>query len=135
MKALRIALGAASFVCFSGLIGVFVPMSHIARLAVRYGGAGTAPGPEFEYLFRLTAAVMAGCGAFYGILAWNPRAHGSLVPVSGGAILFVGLVLLVAGLSAGMITWVVLSDFLSCALVGAAILVTWLLWGRGPVDT
>ncbi|MHC5039864.1 MAG: hypothetical protein ACYTHM_21365 [Planctomycetota bacterium] len=131
MKAVRFTLAIAGISCLAGVIGLFIPMDGITVLATRYGLKGTPSGPFYTYLFRLTTAVITGCGVFYLFLAWDPRRHGVLVPVSGAAIVFVGVVLLATGFSSGMVTQVFLFDFLSCLLIGSAIIVTWALWGRG----
>jgi hypothetical protein len=131
MKILRIVLLAAGLVCLSGLIGIFVPIEAVGSLVASYGINEGLSGPMFEYVFRLSAAVVASCGFFYLFLAYNPRRHGALVPVSGAAIIFVGLVLLLTGFSTDMAAPFFVADFLSCVFLGSAILVTWMLWGRG----
>ena len=131
MKFLRIVLLVASLVCFSGFLGIFVPLDSLAVVVTRYGADAPPSEPLFEYVFRLGAAVMAACGFFYLVLASDPRRFGILVPVSGGAILFVGLVLLGTGFSSGMLSQIFIADFLSCVVLGSTIVVTWLMWGRG----
>jgi hypothetical protein len=130
MKILRILLLVAALMCLSGLIGVFLPMDAFAKLAVRYGGGAGVRGPFFEYVFRLLSAVVASCGSFYLLLAKDPGRHGPLVPVGGGALVFVGGVVLVTGLSCGMQSLVFLMDFLGCTLLGGLILASWAVWGR-----
>ncbi len=63
-------------------------------------------------------------------LARDPKRHGALVPAAGGMLVFAGVVLVITGFSAGMLPQVALLDGLSSMLVGGAILLSWLLWGR-----
>jgi hypothetical protein len=130
MKALRLFLLLAGLMCLSGLAGVFLPMEAFAKLAARYGAGGDVARPFFEYLFRLLSATVASCGIFYLILAKNPERHGPLVAAGGGALVFVGAVVLGTGLSAGMPVIVTVLDFLGCAILGGLILAAWGAWGR-----
>jgi len=133
MKALRLLLLLAALMCLSGFIGVFLPMEAVGKLAARYGAGGDVSKPFFEYLFRLLSAAVASCGVFYLLLAKDPARHGPLVPVGGGALAFVGAVVLGTGLSAGMPGLVYVLDFLGCTLLGGLILAAWAAWGRkGP---
>lgn len=132
MKLLRGALILAGLMCLSGLVGVFLPAKAIASMLARYGFAAGATAPAVVYLFRLASAVTACCGPFFLLMARDPRRHGALVPVGGAAIVFVGVVLLLTGLTASMPLEVFLFDFLGCFLIGGAVVGAWLLRGRGP---
>ena len=134
MKALRIFLYLAAVICLSGFVGVVMPMRFVTPLAARYGMPEGTAGPFFTYVFRLAAAVIAGCSVFFFFLARDPKRHGVLVPSAGGMLVFVGVVLMITGFGAGMLPQVALLDGLSSMLVGGAILLSWLLWGRkgGP---
>lgn len=134
MKLLRVLLLAAGVMCLCGLAGVVLPMRSFLALASNYGAGPGVDQPLFEYVFRLSSAVVGSCGVFYLVLAMNPRQHGALVPVGGGALLFVGAVLAGTGLWTGMPVAVFLIDFAGCALLGALILAAWWAWGRGGED-
>ncbi len=62
---------------------------------------------------------------FFIILALNPVKYGVLVPFSGLAAVFVGVVCFITGLAVGMPAVWFLGDSLSCAVLGVLILVFW----------
>ena len=127
MKALRISLCLAALMCLSAAAGLLIPMESFSSLAAHYGAGAETRGAFFEYLFRLFCAVAASCGVFYAFLAWDPRRHGPLVPVGGGALVFTGFVALFTGLSGRMPNMMFLLDFAGCALIGALVMATWFL--------
>jgi predicted tellurium resistance membrane protein TerC len=130
-KTPRTFLVLAAVLCLSGFIGVFLPPHIVTHMAARYGMTEGTGGPFFTYVFRLAAAVIAGCSVFFFFLARDPKRHGPLVPAAGGMLVFVGIVLMITGLGTGMLPEVALMDGLSSTLLGAGIVLSWLLWARG----
>jgi hypothetical protein len=64
-------------------------------------------------------------GAFFVILALHPMKYGAMVPFSGLAAVFLGVVCGITGLAVGMSPPWFLGDSLSCLIVGVLILVFW----------
>jgi ABC-type Mn2+/Zn2+ transport system permease subunit len=62
---------------------------------------------------------------FFIILALDPMKYPVLVPFSGLAAVFIGVVCGVTGLAVGMPALWFLGDSLSCALLGVLIVVFW----------
>jgi len=64
-------------------------------------------------------------GVFFVILALHPMKYGVLVPFSGLAAVFLGVVCAIAGLVVGMPVLWFLGDSVSCTVLGVLIVVFW----------
>ena len=71
------------------------------------------------------SATYVAVGVFFIYLAMNPMKYGVLVPFSGMASLFVGIIAAVTGLAVKMPMLWFLGDALGCITIGALILIFW----------
>ena len=125
MGALKVCLWVAGFGCLLSLFGLFMPIESIEAFAKAFGGQAFPQSPIFLYAIRVMAATYVAAGAFYIILAVRPMNYGGLVPVSGVAAAFVGVVCWATGLAVGMPPVWYLGDALSCIVLGILIVLFW----------
>ena len=125
MRALKICLWIAGILCLLSVFGMFLPISAWESLAKFFGLESLPDSPLFAYAVRVMSATYAGVGVFFIILALHPMKYGVMVPFSGIASVFVGVVCGIAGLLAAMPTLWFLGDSLSCVVLGVLILVFW----------
>lgn len=125
MRALKICLWIAGIGCLLSVFGMFLPIRVLESIARVFGGEAFGDSPVFLYALRVVSATYVGVGAFFVILALRPMKYGVLVPFSGVAAVFVGVVCAITGLAVGMPLLWLLGDSLSCAVLGVLILVFW----------
>jgi hypothetical protein len=125
MHALKICLWVTGILCLTAAAGVFLPLSACESIA-RFFGVETLPNsPLIMYVIRTGSATYIGVGVFFVILATEPMKYGVLVPFSGLAAVFTGVVCAITGLTAGMPFLWFLGDSLSCTILGILVLVFW----------
>ncbi|MHC4240535.1 MAG: hypothetical protein ACYSUC_12435 [Planctomycetota bacterium] len=107
MRALKICLWIAGVLCLLAVVALFFPLSVYEFFADFLGVEMLPDSPLLGYAFRTIAATFM------------------LVPYSGMAAVFIGVVCLVSGPIAGIPTLWYLGDALSCLLLGVLILVFW----------
>jgi hypothetical protein len=125
MRGLKIFLWIGAVLCLLSAIGMFLPCSVLCGIARAFGVEPTTDSPLLEYGARTILATYAAVGVYLVILALNPMKYGVLVPFTGAAALFLGLVCAVAGMAAEMPPKWFLSDSLSCIVWGVLILIFW----------
>ena len=125
MRALKVCLWIAGVGCLLSVFGMFLPVSTFESIARAFGVQTFPDSPLFVYAARLMSATYAGVGVFFVILARRPMDYGVMVPFSGLAAVFLGLVAAITGAAAGMPPLWFLGDSLSCAVVGVLIFVFW----------
>ena len=127
MRGLKVCLWIVGLACVLSVCGLVMPISLMDRLASAFGAAPLPDSAAFEYLVRAMSATFVGIGVFYIILALRPEAYGPMVPFSGVAGVFVGVVCGITGLAVGVPSMWYLGDASSCIVLGVLILV---FWGR-----
>ena len=125
MRALKICLWIAGVGCLLGVFGMFLPVSAWESIAGFFGVESPPGSPLAMYVVRVMSATYVGVGVFFVILALNPAKYGVMVPFSGLAALFLGLVCGITGLAVGMPALWFLGDSLSCVVLGVLIVVLW----------
>ncbi len=125
MRALKICLWIAGVGCLLSVFGMFLPVRLLESFARVFGGEAFPDSPLFLYALRVVSATYVAVGVFFVILALNPMNYGVLVPFSGVAAVFLGVVCGITGLLAAMPLLWFLGDSLSCAVLGVLIFVFW----------
>jgi hypothetical protein len=125
MRGLKIFLWIGAVLCLLSAIGMFLPCSALCAIARAFGIESTSDSPLLEYGVRTTLATYVAVGVYLVILALDPMKYGVLVPFTGVASLFLGLVCAVAGVASAMPLWWFLSDSLSCVVWGVLVLIFW----------
>jgi len=125
MRGLKICLWITGILCLLVVVALFFPLQVFEYFANLLGVEMLSDSPLFEYAIRTIAATFMGIGVFFIILALNPVKYGVLVPFSGMAAVFIGMVCLISGPIAGIPTLWYLGDALSCLVLGILILVFW----------
>lgn len=125
MRALKSCLWIAGVLCLLSVFGMFLPIRLLERLAKAFGDQAFPDSPVFLYMVRVVSATYVAVGVFYVILALRPMNFGPLVPFSGLAAAFVGVVCGIAGLAVGMPLLWFLGDFVCCTVLGILIIVFW----------
>jgi hypothetical protein len=103
----------------------FLPVSTWESLTKFLGIESIPDLPVFLYTARRMSAVWAALGVFFIILAQDPMKYGAMVPFSGLAVVFVGMVCWVTGLVVEMPTRWILADSMSCVILGTLIFAFW----------
>ncbi|HUW84610.1 MAG TPA: hypothetical protein VMZ31_17655 [Phycisphaerae bacterium] len=125
MRALKTCLWLAGVLCLLSAFGLVLPVRVLERLMAAFGGEPFPDSPLLAYMLRVGSGTYVAVGVFYIILAVRPRNFGAMVPFSGLAAIFVGVVCGVTGLAVGLsMAWFV-GDFACCTLLGVLILVFW----------
>jgi hypothetical protein len=124
MRGLKICLWIAGILCLL-VVGLFLPLSAYESITGFFGIETLPDSPLIMYAIRTVSATFIGIGAFFIILALNPVKYGVLVPFSGLAAVFIGVVCMITGLAVGMPALWFLGDSLSCLVLGVLILVFW----------
>ena len=123
MRALKVCLWIAAIGCLLSVLGLFLPMSAIESIESVFGVEELPDSPLFVYAVRVMSATYVTIGAFFLILALDPLKYGILVPFSGAASVFVGVVCGAAGAMAKLpVSWFA-GDALFCTVIGILILV------------
>ena len=126
MRALKICLWIAGILCLLSVFGMFLPIRVVESLARAFGVELVLPdSPLFEYAVRVMSATYAAVGVYLVILALHPMKYAVLVPFTGLASVFLGVVCGITGLAVAMPPLWVLGDSLSCLVFGVLILVFW----------
>lgn len=125
MRALKICLWITGIACLLSVAGLFLPVSACGSIAAFFGIETLPDSPLVMYAIRVMSATYAAVGVFFIILALNPMRFGLLVPFSGLAALFIGVVCGITGLAVAMPLLWFLGDSLSCIVLGALIFVFW----------
>jgi len=125
MGALKACLWIHGLGCLLSVFTVFMPMTWFESLYAVLAGRPLPEGPEIAYAVRVASAMSAVLGGFYILLALRPLAYGPLVPFSGWAMVFLGVVCGIAGMASRIPTWWVLGDALWCLVFGVLIVVFW----------
>ncbi len=125
MRALKICLWIAGILCLLSVFGMFLPVRVVESLARVFGVQTLPDSPLVMYAVRVMSATYAGVGVFFVILALHPMKYGVMIPFTGLAAVFVGVVCGTTGLAVGMPPLWFLGDFVSCTVLGALILVFW----------
>jgi hypothetical protein len=125
MRALKICLWIAGVGCLTSVVGMFLPISAWESIAKAFGGPAFPDSPLCLYALRVVSATYVGVGVFFVILALHPMKYGVLVPFSGLAAIFLGVVCGITGLAVAMPVLWFLGDSLSCVVLGVLIFVFW----------
>jgi hypothetical protein len=125
MGALKACLWIHGLGCLLSVFTVFMPMSWFESLYTAFVRQSLPEGPELAYAVRVTSGMSVVLGGFYVLLALRPMEYGVLVPFSGWAMVFLGVVCGVAGVAAGMPAWWALGDAVWCLVFGTLIVVFW----------
>ncbi|MHC4638163.1 MAG: hypothetical protein ACYTBV_11795 [Planctomycetota bacterium] len=132
MRALKICLWIAGILCLPSVFGMFLPISAWEPI-VKFFGAESfhqeivqiPDSPLVEYAVRVGSATYFATGVYLIILALHPMKYPVLIPFTGLAAIFLGLVCGITGLVAAMPPLWFLGDSLSCLVLGILILVFW----------
>ncbi len=130
MRALKICLWIAGILCLLSVFGMFLPIRVVESLARAFGGEAFPDSPLVMYAVRVMSATYAVVGVYLVILALHPMKYGVMIPFTGLASVFLGVVCGITGLVVGMPPLWVLGDFVSCTVLGVLILVFWRLARR-----
>ncbi|HDZ69247.1 MAG TPA: hypothetical protein ENH43_02380 [Phycisphaerales bacterium] len=125
MRALKICLWITGILCLVSVFGMFLPVSALESIARCFGVESLPDSPLVMYAVRLMSATYAAVGVFFIILALRPMDYGVLVPFSGLASVFVGLVCGITGLAVGMPVLWFLGDSVPCVVLGVLVFVFW----------
>ncbi len=125
MRSLKIFLWIAAIGCLLSGFGIFLPISMLESFAKVLGFQAFPDSPLFEYTIRVMSAMAVAMGAFFVILALHPMKYGAMVPFSGLAAVFLGVVCLITGMVVGMPPLWFMGDSLSCYVLGTLIVVFW----------
>jgi len=125
MRGLKICLWIAGIGCLLSVVGLFLPVRLVESLAKVFGGPAFPDSPLCLYALRVVSATYVGVGVFFVILALNPTKYEVLVPFSGLAAIFLGVVCAITGLVVAMPVLWFLGDSLSCVVLGVLIVLFW----------
>ena len=125
MRALKICLWITGIGCLLSVFGMFLPVRLLESIVKAFGGRAFPDSPLFLYALRAMSATYVAVGVFFVILALRPMDFGVLVPFSGLAAVFLGVVCAITGPAVGMPLLWFLCDSLSCAVLGVLIVVFW----------
>ncbi len=125
MRSLKICLWIAAIGCLLSIFGMFLPLSVLESVAKAFGAQEFPDSPLVIYATRVMSATYVAVGVFFIILALDPMKYPVMVPFSGLAAVFLGLVCGITGLAVGMSPLWFLGDSLSCLVVGGLIFIFW----------
>ena len=127
MRALKICLWIAAIMCLLSVFGMFLPISAWESIAKFFGAESfhLPESPLVEYVVRVGSAMAVATGVYLIILALHPMKYPVLIPFTGLASVFLGVVCGITGLVVAMPPLWFLGDFLSCLVLGILILVFW----------
>ena len=132
MRALKICLWIAGILCLPSIFGMFLPISAWESV-VKFFGAESLhqaivqipDSPLVEYAVRVGSATYVAVGVYLIILALHPMKYPVLIPFTGLAAVFLGVVCGITGLVTTMPPLWFLGDSLSCLVLGILILLFW----------
>ena len=127
MRSLKICLWIAAIGCLLSVFGIFLPLSVLESFANFFGAEslGLPDSPLFVYVVRVVSAMAVATGVYLIILALDPMKYPVLIPFTGLASVFLGVVCGITGLAVGMSPLWFLGDSLSCLVVGGLIFIFW----------
>lgn len=127
MRALKVCLSVSGVLFLLGAVGLFLPDSMWVSILNFFGDESSdlSYSPVGEYLIRVSLAMSSMIGVYLIVLALHPMKYPVLIPVTGLALLFLGVVCGVSGLVAAMPTMWFMGDSLSCLVLGILILLFW----------
>ncbi len=125
MRLLKICLWITGIGCLLSLFGMFLPFSAWQSICKLFGIESFPDLPHVMYAPRVGSGTYVAVGIFFIILALDPLKYGVIVPFSGVAAVFVGVVCAIAGLLTKMALCWFIGDSLSCLILGVFILVFW----------
>ena len=136
MRALKICLWIAAVGCLLSVFGMFLPLSAWEPIGKYFGieSLGLPDSPLVEYVVHVTSAMAVAMGVYLVILALHPMEYPVLIPFTGLAAVFLGVVCGITGLVVGMCPLWFLGDSLSCLVLGILILVFWRQAKSTPQD-
>lgn len=132
MRGLKICLWITALACLLTLPALFLPIGVLESIVGVFDGQPFPDSPLLEYAIRTVSATFVAIGGFFIVLALNPAKYAILVPGSGLAFIFIGVVCMVTGPVVRMPALWFLGDALSCLVLGALILI---FWRRGKRST
>jgi len=125
MRGVKICLWIAGIGCLLSVFGMFLPASGWKSFAEGFGLETLPDSPHIMYAIRLLSAMSIAVGVYLIILALNPIKYGVMVPFTGVAAVFLGVVCWIAGPAAKMPVLWYLGDAVSCIVIGVLIIVFW----------
>ena len=127
MRTLQFILWIAGILCLLSGFGIFLPISTWEAIANLFGveSPGLAESPLFVYVVRVCSAMAVAIGVYLIMLALHPMKYPALIPFTGLASVFLGVVCGITGLIVQMSPPWFLGDSLSCLVLGILILVFW----------
>ena len=127
MRALKICLWIAAILCLLSVVGMFLPVSAWEPISGFFGVESFHPphSPLVEYMLRVASATYVAIGVYLIILALHPMKYPVLIPFTGMASIFMGVVCGINGLIAVMPGLWFLGDSLGCLIFGILILAFW----------
>lgn len=125
MRALKICLWIAGILCLLSVFGIFLPVSSLESIAKVFGVESFPDSPLVLYVVRVMLATDVATGVYLIILALHPMKYPVLIPFTGLAAVFLGLVCGITGLIAAMPPMWFLGDFLGCLVLGILIVLFW----------
>ena len=127
MRGLKICLWIAGILCLLSIFGIFLPVSAWESILRFFGHKSLVfPSSAFmEYAIRVGSATYVAIGVYLIILALRPMKYPVLIPFTGLAAIFIGVVCGVTGLIAAMAPLWYLGDTLGCLALGTLILLFW----------
>lgn len=133
-KRLRVVLWIAGVGWGSSIFMVVAPWSCYETCADMLGFGALPTGPAVVYGVRVMSAVSAFVGAYFLVLATNPRAYIPFLKLGIGGLMFMGLVALVTGPMSNVPPLWYLGDGLSCWIIGLLLLV-WYPKAQVPLES
>ena len=127
MRALKSCLWIAGILCLLSVFGIFLPVSAWESI-VKFFGAESfhlPDSPLVEYVGRVVLAMDVVIGVYLIILALHPLKYPVLIPFTGLAAIFIGLVCGITGHATAIPRFWFMGDAVGCLLVGILILVFW----------
>ncbi len=123
-RGLKIVLWIAAVGWGSSIFMVVAPWSCYETCANMLGFGALPTGPAVVYGMRVMSAVSAFVGAYFLVLATNPRAYTPFLKLGIAGLMLIGLVALVAGAISNVHPLWYLGDGLGCWIIGL-LLVVW----------
>ena len=127
MRTLKFILWIAGVLCLLSGFGLFLPISMLEAIAKFFEAEspGLAESPLFVYVVRVCSAMAVATGVYLIILALHPMKYPALIPFTGLASLFLGVVCGITGLIVQMSPPWFLGDTLGCLVLGILVLASW----------
>ena len=127
MCGLKSCLWIAGTLCLLSLFGIFLPISALESITKFFGVESFQfpDTPMVKYVLRVVLAMDTLTGVYLIILALNPLKYPALIPFTGLAAIFIGLVCGITGYATAIPRFWFMGDAVGCLLVGILILVFW----------